>query len=118
LLLATYIIDQTGNITWSFIDNDHGVRVDPEDFVAAIPGPCKSEMTEGSKTPEGNESLKDEEKMKRRTVKVYQHGQRKGTCQQPSRKASRKFFGKSDKVPQSSWDITYNRESTGHSPMI
>jgi hypothetical protein len=21
-------------------------------------------------------------------------------------------------VPQSSWDITYNRESTGHSPMI
>jgi hypothetical protein len=59
---VTYIIDQTGNIAWSFIDNVPGIRADPADFLLAIPGTCKSETTVGSKTPEGSKSPEDEVK--------------------------------------------------------
>lgn len=34
---ATYVIDQKGNIVFSFIDNDPSIRCEIEDIVAAIP---------------------------------------------------------------------------------
>jgi peroxiredoxin len=36
-LPATYVIDQTGEIVWSYIDDDSGSRAEPKDIVAAIP---------------------------------------------------------------------------------
>jgi len=36
-LPATYIIDTNGDVVWSFVDNDPGVRAEPEDILAAIP---------------------------------------------------------------------------------
>jgi peroxiredoxin len=36
-LPATYVIDQTGEIVWSYIDDDPVSRAEPEDIVAAIP---------------------------------------------------------------------------------
>lgn len=36
-LAATYIIDKNRRIAWSFLDNDPGVRAEPEDILANIP---------------------------------------------------------------------------------
>jgi peroxiredoxin len=36
-LPATYILNQQRQIVWSFLDNDPGVRGEPEDILAAIP---------------------------------------------------------------------------------
>jgi peroxiredoxin len=36
-LPATYVIDQTGEIVWSYIDDDPVSRAEPNDIVAAIP---------------------------------------------------------------------------------
>lgn len=41
-LPATYVINQQGDIIWSFIDNDPGVRGEPDDIIAAIPDPITS----------------------------------------------------------------------------
>lgn len=36
-LPATYVINTEGKIVWSFVDNDPGLRGEPDDIVAAIP---------------------------------------------------------------------------------
>ena len=43
-LPATYIINQDGQIVWSFVDNDTGVRAEPSDIIAAIPRPSTNNI--------------------------------------------------------------------------
>jgi hypothetical protein len=45
-LPATYVIASgcDRRIVWSFIDNDPGIRAEPADIVAAIPGDCCSKL--------------------------------------------------------------------------
>jgi len=75
-LPATYVIDQSGDIVWSFIDNDPFVRCEVDDIVAAIP----------SATKEGEEKKKDE---------VPKKKSRKGIASTFKRPSSiKKMFGK------------------------
>ena len=35
-LAATYIIDESGNITWRFVDRDYRKRAEPADLITAL----------------------------------------------------------------------------------
>lgn len=55
-LPATYVISQDGHISWSFLDNDPGIRAEPEDIVRQVAKVCQNSAKEGG-TGKGKESL-------------------------------------------------------------
>lgn len=48
-LPATYIIDRNGDVVWSFVDNDPGIRASPEDILAEIPSSEEFSSSSGSR---------------------------------------------------------------------
>jgi peroxiredoxin len=75
---ATYVIDQSGEIVWSFIDDDPGIRAEMDDIVAAIPSKTNPQEDSDGDTSQGDAKPPE----KRRAVSAT------------FRKSLKKVFGK------------------------
>jgi peroxiredoxin len=98
-LPATYIIDMDGRLVWSFLDNDPGVRADPEDILEAIPLNPESEAF----STEMNTSINETEKSA--LDDVDDETKRKGIFNRRHKSSTfktkiKKFFGKKKESPE------------------
>ena len=56
-LPATYVIDPTGTIIMSFVDNDPGVRAEVDNIISAIPMAISSSNTSSVPANDSNSEL-------------------------------------------------------------